>query len=218
MNNLAKVLDYFRIELEKSNIARQYLKSRGIEAETIYKFQLGYCPGDPKFVPRFRDRIIFPIWDQHSELVGWTGRTLVNAPAKYVNVKESVLYKKSRLLYAYNFAKASIIDTGEVILVEGQMDALILHQVGFTNTVATSGTASFKLAAASLVARYDPKVFIVFDGDSAGIKAAVSAEVHLKSVGVTNVVNVQLPEGEDPASFVLKKGRHAFLKLLQGNK
>ncbi len=214
MSKLQEVVDYCHLQLGKSEEAKQYLQSRGITAETIAKFQLGYCPPNPEYVPRFRNRIIFPIWDHQGELVGWTGRTLVGDPAKYVNVKESALFKKSRLLYAYNFAKPHIIEKGFVILVEGQMDVLMLHQTGIDFAVASSGTASFKTAAAGILARYDPYVFVVFDGDEAGAKASISAEVHLKSVGITDVTIVKLPDGEDPASFILKHGRQKFLWLV----
>lgn len=214
MSKVSEVVDYYHLQLGASEEAQQYLKSRGITTDTIAKFQLGYCPAETEFVPRFRNRIIFPIWDQQGVLVGWTGRTLVGDPAKYVNVKESAVFKKSRLLYAYNFAKPYIIKRGTVVLVEGQMDVLMLHQEGILNTVASSGTASFKSAAANLLVRYDPRVYIVFDGDTAGIKAATSAEVHLKNAGVKEVITVLLPEGEDPASFVLKHGRQEFLWLL----
>ena len=214
MSKLQEVVDYCHLQLGESEAAKQYLQSRGITAETIDKFQLGYCPAEPEYVPRFRNRIIFPIWHHQGELVGWTGRTLVGDPAKYVNVKESALFKKSRLLYAYNFAKPHIIKKGFVVLVEGQMDAIMLHQAGIKFVVASSGTASFKTAAAGILARYDPYVFIVFDGDEAGAKASIAAEVHLKSVGITDITIVTLPEGEDPASFVLKRGRQEFLWLI----
>ena len=208
------VIDYYHVELKNSEFVKEYLRSRDITKDTIIKFKLGYAPAEPKYAPRFRDRLIFPIWDQQGYAVGWTGRTLVNAPAKYLNTRESQVFKKSKLLYAYNFAKETIFMTQAVILVEGQMDAITLYQFGFKNTVASSGTSSFRTAAAVLLARYAKRVYVVFDADDAGKKAARAAHVHLTEAGVTDIITVNLPEGEDPASYILKYGKQSFLGLL----
>jgi len=214
MSNVNIVVDYFHEEFKRSEVAKQYVKSRGLTKETVVKFKIGYAPSHPKYGERFRNRIIFPIWDQRGILVGWTGRTLVNDDAKYVNVKESLSFKKNRLLYAYNFAVDSIFETQAAVLCEGQMDAITMHQFGITNAVASSGTSSFRLAAACLLARFARRVYLVFDGDQAGRDAAIASQKHLNDVGVTDVIDVVLPEGEDPASLLTKYDKNYFLRLL----
>jgi len=214
MNELEIAVDYFHDEFKKSDGAKQYAKSRGLTKEIITKFKIGYAPPNPKYAPRFRNRLIFPIWEQRGNLVGWTGRTLVNAPAKYVNVKESLTFKKSRLLYAYNFARDSIYENQAAVLCEGQMDAIMLHQYGITNAVASGGTSSFRVTTACLLSRYARRVYIVFDGDQAGRDAALAAEKHLTDAGVLDIIHVPLPDKEDPASILLNQGKEHFLGLL----
>lgn len=211
---VGEVLNYYHEILKESSMAKEYLRSRGLTKDTVVKFKIGYAPHEPKYAPRFHDRIIFPIWDQQGYSVGWTGRTLINAPAKYLNTRESSIFKKSRLLYAYNLAKESIFKTKAAILTEGQMDVITLHQYGITNVVASSGTSSFRATTAALLARYAQRVYIIFDGDDAGIKASRAARVHLEEAGVSNIVTVHLPEGEDPASYILKYGKSKFLGVL----
>ncbi|KKL73504.1 hypothetical protein LCGC14_2074260, partial [marine sediment metagenome] len=146
MNRIQKAIDYFHSELKTADSVKAYVKSRGISKESVVKYQLGYAPPHPAIGNRFHDRLVFPIHFPFGEPAGWTARTLIGAPAKYVNVKESAEFQKGRLLYMYHLAKKAIIKTGVAILVEGQMDALILHQFGLFNTVASSGVA-FKPAA-----------------------------------------------------------------------
>lgn len=214
------IINYYHDELKNSQVAKDYLKSRGVLKESVIKFKLGYCPPVSKYgdKDKFTNRIIFPIWDSRGVAVGWTGRTLLKGDRKYNptyrNVRESADFKKKRILYAFNFAKEEIFNTETAILVEGQMDVVMLHQHGFLNTVATSGTSMFKLPAASLLARYGQKVYIVFDGDDSGRKATTAAEVLLKQVGVSEVFTVELPDKEDPASFILKYGKFKFEELL----
>ena len=121
----------------------------------------------------------------------------------------------------YHLAKKAIIKTGVAILVEGQMDALILRQFGLFNTVASSGVA-FKPAAARILSRYAQKVYVVFDADDAGKKAQLKAQKYLEEIypeGLKiQVVVAELPEGEDPASFVLKYGKDTFISLLRSSK
>lgn len=215
---LTEYVQYFCEEFQKSDSVQQYVKSRGINNAIAEQFRLGYCPPTPEYsvLQRFHDRLIFPIWDQHSHLVGWTGRTLISAPAKYLNVYDSLIFKKMRILYAYNFAKATIFQTKEAILVEGQTDAIALHQEGIINTVASSGASSFQEVSARLLARLAQKVYIIFDGDEPGIKAALAAKIHLTNVGVDDITIVELPTGEDPASYILKHGKYQFMELFNG--
>ncbi|MBU0846995.1 toprim domain-containing protein [Patescibacteria group bacterium] len=214
---MKKAVDYYHEELKKSNIAKDYLKSRGLTKESIVKFKLGYAPPNPEIGGRFHDRIIFPIWDPHGVPVGWTARTLIGASAKYLNVKESGIFQKSRLLYLYHLTKKAIVKTRAAVLVEGQMDAIILYQHNILNVVASSSTA-FKPAAACLLARYVSKVYVVYDPDDAGVRARTKVEKVLNDIDPElKVIIVKLPGGEDPASFVLKYGREKFLDLLRNS-
>lgn len=217
---IQKAIDYFYKELKKTDSVKDYVKSRGISKDSIIKYKLGYAPPHPAIGNRFHDRLIFPIYFPFGELAGWTSRTLINAPAKYVNVKESAEFQKGRLLYMYNYAKNAIIKTGAAVLVEGQMDAIILQQFGIFNTVASSGVA-FKPAAARILSRYAQKVYVVFDADDAGKKAQVKVQKFLEEIYTGDdriqVVAVNLPDGEDPASYMLKYGKDSFISLLRSS-
>jgi len=211
---IQKAIDYYHNELKKSQEAKDYLKSRGITKESIIKLQLGYAPSVCQIAPRFHDRIIFPIWDAYGNPIGWTGRTLIGAPAKYINVKESPEFQKGRVLYMYHLAKKAIAASGWAILVEGQMDAITLHQFGLQNTVAASGTA-FRAPAANMLTRYAQRVYVIFDTDEAGEKAKTKAMKFLKEIGV-DVYLISIPEGEDdPDFFIRKYGKNTFMELLK---
>lgn len=217
MNRYDKVqqaIDYYCKELKKSQVAKDYLKSRGITKESVIKFQLGYAPTDCKIASRFRNRIIFPIWDIYGRPIGWTGRTVSGVLPKYNNVKESAIFRKGRILYLYHIAKQAIAASGWAILVEGQMDALTLHQAGLINTVASSGTA-FKESAANILARYAERVYTIFDADNAGELAKLKATKLLKSANV-DVYTVTIPEGaDDPDMYLRKYGKPSFMGLLK---
>jgi len=215
-NTIQNIIDYFHSELKKSQAAKDYLKSRGITKATIIKFKLGYAPSNTLHVPRFHDRLIVPICDPYGNPVGWTARTLIDEHPKYVNTKESPEFQKSRLLFGYHLAKKAIFKSGYAILVEGQFDALRLHQEGLPNTVACSGTA-FKPSGASLLARYASKVYVAFDGDHAGEMAKIKAQKLLQDLGVETIL-VSFPEGEDPDTFVRKNGILVFKALLRNSK
>ena len=221
IDKIQQAIDYYHGELKASGKVKDYVKSRGITKESVVKYRLGYAPTYPVIGRRFHNRLIFPIHFPFGDPVGWTSRTLIDAPAKYVNVKESAEFQKGRLLYLYHLAKSAIMKTGTAVLVEGQMDAIILQQFGILNTVASSGTA-FKPAAARILSRYAKKVYIVFDADDAGNKARVAAQKYLEEVYVDDdlsmrIVVVDLPEGEDPASFVLSYGKDSFISLLRSS-
>jgi len=210
------IIAYFYSELKKSPVAKNYLKFRGITKETVIKFKLGYAPPNSLYVPRFHDRLIVPIYDPYGNPVGWTARTLIDAHPKYVNTKESPEFQKSRLLFGYHLAKKAIVKSGYAILVEGQFDAMRLHQVGLPNTVASSGT-TFKAAGANLLARYTSKVYVAFDGDNAGELAKIKAQKLLQDLGVEAIL-VNLPEGDDPDTYVYKYGVGKFKDLLRNSK
>jgi DNA primase len=182
----AKVFQTILLERDAGKSALEYLKKRGIKVETIKQFAIGYAPksfdlkslllkhgfassdlakaGSPE---RFYDRIMFPIFDVLSNPVGFTGRILGEGEPKYLNSPETPIFNKSRVLYGLNLAKAALKEKNYVILVEGQMDVVALHQAGVTNAVASSGTAITETQLVTL-SKYTPNFLLAFDNDTAG--------------------------------------------------
>ncbi|MFN3421032.1 MAG: DNA primase [Armatimonadota bacterium] len=223
--------------------ARQYLFQRQISTATARMFRLGYAPAawdvlvkaaqegnfqidellqaglaqkvreGQGFIDRFRDRLMFPIFNPQGEPIGFGGRILGDGEPKYLNTPETLLFQKRRVLYALNLARNAIREKGEVILVEGYMDAISLHQAGFTNTVATMGTA-LNADTVQIIKRYTNKVIIAYDRDSAGLNA-VMRSADLFRMNEMEVRFVDLPEGSDPDSFVREFGAAGFRDLLE---
>lgn len=220
---------FFRQNLETHAQAKAYLHARGIFESSIEKFEIGYAPESFKTLEYlrakgvsfsdakafglvgvggdsgrpyafFRERIIFPIFTPTGKIVGFGGRTITDHPAKYINSPESKLFDKSHLLYGYHKAKPTIMQKGEIIVTEGYLDVVMLHQAGFTNTVATLGTALTEHHVPILV-RGDPKVILAYDGDKAGRNAAYKAAALLSAKGVGGGV-VLFDDGKDPADMV----------------
>ena len=214
-------------------IAYQYFKSRGLEDETIRKYGLGWAPVDRKslseaaraagykeeflietgvsvkydngrLVDRFYDRVMFPIHSVSGRVIAFGGRTLRTdkSVAKYVNSPETEIYVKSRSLYGIYFAKNEISRQDKCILVEGYLDVLSMHQLGITNVVASSGT-SLTVEQIRLIRKFTNNVTIIYDGDGAGIKAALRGIGLVLKEGL-NVKIVLLPDGMDPDDFARK--------------
>jgi DNA primase len=230
----------FETDLGKS-IGLSYFKERGFREETIKKFGLGYAPdGKDKFTLTavnanynidllkrlgltsqygsdfFRNRVMFSIHNLSGKVVALAGRIMaqdVKAP-KYINSPETEIYHKSKVLYGAYFAKTAIRKQDECILVEGYTDVISLHQAGIENVVASSGT-SLTVDQIQLIKRYTPNVKILFDGDNAGIKAALRGVDMLLEQDL-NVRVVILPEGEDPDSYLQKAGTTEFLEYING--
>lgn len=224
--------------------AREYLLKRGIKEKTIEDFELGfslpsweglltvlgkkgYSPeilhkagfvipreNGKGYYDRFRGRIIFPINNIEGDTIGFGGRVLDDSLPKYLNSPETPLYSKGENLYAFDKAKEYIRKEGFLILVEGYMDVIALHQSGIHNIVATLGTALTK-GHLRAINRFTKKVVIVFDADPAGQKAA-SMGLDIFIEGGMDVRVVSLPQGDDPDSFVTREGRDKFLNLLRG--
>jgi DNA primase len=153
------------------------------------------------FYDRFRGRIMFPIWDAHDTVVGFTGRVLVESEhsgGKYVNTPQTMLYDKSRVLFGLNKAKREIKVKDLIVMVEGQMDVIACHQAGMTNVVATSGTALTEHQV-TLLKRYSTNVRMAFDSDAAGV-AAAKRGIDLLIEGGMNIKVIQIPDGagKDP--------------------
>lgn len=166
---------------------------------------------------RFRNRLMFPIRDIAGRTVAFTGRALdKDDQAKYLNSPETDLYKKSEILFGMDKAKDSIRARGFAILVEGQFDLLLLHQAGFTNTIAISGTALSSIHL-NLIKRYADNLLLALDADKAGLSAAARSAHAALSAGM-RVKAVKLPAGKDPADVVsAKDGAAAFAELVKGS-
>lgn len=149
------------------------------------------------FYDRFRGRIMFPIWDVHGNVVGFTGRVLVeteNSGGKYMNTPQTLVYDKSRVIYGLDKAKTEIKAQDQVVLVEGQMDVVACHQAGMKNVVASSGTA-LTLEQIKLLKRYSNNIAMAFDGDSAGV-AAAKRGINIALGEGLNVKAIRIPEGK----------------------
>lgn len=215
---------------EGISVGMSYFRERGFRDAIINKFQLGYClnqrdaftqyavkngyskelllkigisAGDEeKMYDRFQGRVIFPVHNLTGKVLGFGGRILTNDKnrAKYINSPESEIYNKSQTLYGIFFAKNEISRLNNCILVEGYADVLSMHQAGIENTVASSGT-SLTTEQIRLISRYTKNITVLYDGDAAGIHAALRGTNMILEEGM-NVRVVVLPPDEDPDSFV----------------
>jgi len=221
--------------------ARTYLKGRGIDAEVAGKWSIGYGGSGwsafsdtlnkedalalaakagllikgkkDGYYDRFRKRLIFPISDLGGKVVAFGGRILEGEGPKYVNSPESPVYVKGDILYGLNISKSDIREAGEAIVVEGYMDLLALHSSGIKNVVAALGTA-LTTSQALLLKRFSSKAVLLFDADSAGLKAAERGLEVLIDSGVSPFV-LTLPEGEDPDSFIRGNGAEALIAKIK---
>jgi DNA primase len=221
--------------------ALEYLKKRGLTEETIQTLKIGYAlnswtalldffqaknvpvsllekgglvlPGSRtgEYRDRFRGRVIFPIFSLTGRVVGFGGRTVIDAEPKYLNSPDTPLYSKGKLLYGLNFSKDAIRDAGMVILVEGYTDFSALYQAGIRNVVASLGTALTAWQVGQAM-RFASRMIINYDGDSAG-KAAAARAVPLGFEKGMNVEVLVLPEDKDPDAFIKKNGRDKYLAL-----
>ncbi len=228
------------------DIALSYLKERGFREDTIKKFQLGYNPeGRDQFTKaalaaqynidylqksglvtvregnqydNYRGRIIFPIHNQSGKVLGFGARLIKNndkAP-KYINTPENEIYVKSKILYGSYFARQAIDKADECLLVEGYTDVISLHQAGIENVVASGGT-SLTPDQLRLIKKYTNNLTIIYDGDGAGIKAALRG-LDLALEESLQVKLVLIPDKEDPDSYVNKVGAAAFTNFIAENK
>jgi DNA primase len=227
---------WFQDNLKKEQGAIEYLKKRSFQAKTVLAFRLGFNPGynsllnfmrskgikeelleraglvlrkeDNIFQDRFRRRIIFPIFDIRSRIVGFGARVLDSSLPKYVNSPQTHIYNKGNHLYGLNFAKEEIKKQDFCIIVEGYFDLLTAYQNGFANVVASLGTA-LTTQQMQLLKRYTHNVTMVFDADSAGQLASLRS-LDLLIEENLNVKIVSLPKAEDPDSFLRKFGKKNF--------
>jgi DNA primase len=238
---MSRAAEFYQYCLGQAPAAHRYLHGRGLSVDVVTRFSIGYAPprwdalkalvdtyphpllrdtgltienSEGRTYDRFRNRILFPIWNRRGQVIAFGGRLLEesgkNSP-KYLNSPETVLFEKGRELYGWHLARAAVQKTGTVLVVEGYMDVVSLAQFGIENAVATLGTATTPLHLQSLI-RQSPRVVFCFDGDVAGRKAAARAlNTAIDLLGDdTRLCFLFLPEGEDPDAFVRRKGAAAF--------
>ena len=237
-----KAAQYFYYQLRRDNgkAAHDYLTGRGLSEETIRKFGLGYSDkySDDLYkylksqnytdellresglfnvderqgmYDKFWNRAMFPIMDVNNRVIGFGGRVMGDGKPKYLNSPETQIFDKSRNLYGLNIARTT--RKNYLILCEGYMDVISMHQAGFTNAVASLGTA-LTSGHASLVKRYTQEVLLLYDSDEAGVKAALRAIPILREAGVNSRV-VNLRPYKDPDEFIKAEGAQAFEKRLE---
>lgn len=189
-----------------SNDLYQYLKSKGYRDELIVK--AGLVTVDERYgaSDKFWNRVMFPIMDSNSRVIGFGGRVMGDAKPKYLNSPETMIFDKSRNLYGLNRARSS--RKPYFLLCEGYMDVISLHQAGFSNAVASLGTA-LTPGHASLIKRYVKEVYLTYDSDEAGTKAALRAMPILKDVGITARI-IRMEPYKDPDEFIKNLGAEAF--------
>jgi len=188
-----------------SNATINYIKSQQFSIkEAIDMGVVGYEPSRNQTYARFIERITFPIFSANGSIVGFGGRTITGHQAKYVNSPETTYFNKSHLLYAYHLTKQSLYKKSEIIITEGYLDVVMLHQAGFDNAVATLGTA-LTVEHLPLLRKGNPRVVMAYDGDKAGRAAALKASKLLSASGFNGGV-VVFGGGLDPADMV-KEGR-----------
>lgn len=229
---------------EKYRFAYEYFTNRGLSANTIRKFGLGYAPdgwhqliehmklkgfteqelvfadlalrseknGRTKYYDKYKNRVIFPIIDLRGNVVAFGGRVLDDSKPKYINTGDTMVYKKGSGVFALNFAKSA--NDGKLILVEGYMDVIALHQAGFGNAVAGLGTA-FTTEQANLLSRYAEEVLICYDNDEAGSEATNKALRILGKTGLKLRV-VSMTGGKDADEIIRTHGRERFASLISG--
>ena len=239
INKQAAQYYYYQLRTEGGKIGYQYLSGRGLSEETMRKFGLGYSDkfggglytflkskgySDERLresglfnvderhgmYDKFWNRVIFPIMDVNNRVIGFGGRVMGDGKPKYLNSPETKIFDKSRNLYGLNIARTT--RKKYLILCEGYMDVISMHQAGFTNAVASLGTA-LTSGHASLLKRYTQEVLLLYDSDEAGIRAALRGIPILRDAGVNSRV-VNLKPYKDPDEFIKNMGAEAFEERL----
>ncbi len=232
---------YYQLRSGRGEKGYRYLADRGLGEETMKKFGLGYAAvsssdlvqylrskgyGDDLIQEarvavfdekyglhdKFWNRVIFPIQDINHRVIGFGGRVMGDGKPKYLNSPETMIFDKSRNLYGLNFARTS--RQSHIILCEGYMDVIAMHQAGFTQAAASLGTA-FTIGQANLIKRYVKEVLLAYDSDGAGTNAALRAIGILKEAGLSGKV-INMEPYKDPDEFVKNLGAEEFVKRIEG--
>ena len=240
INRLAARFFYQKLTGDK-NPGYAYIRKRGITDETITKFGLGFAPnawhelydhlkeqgvsdedmlklglinkGKEGFYDKFRNRVIFPIFNTQGKVIGFGGRAIGDANPKYLNSSESDVFLKKNNLFALNFTKGDIAKADLALIVEGYMDAISLYQNGVKNVAASLGTALTENQG-RLLSRFTKNVVLSYDADAAGIAAAVRGIDVMRAAGC-NVRILRINDGKDPDDYIRKNGREAFERLVR---
>ncbi|MCH9740895.1 MAG: DNA primase [Epsilonproteobacteria bacterium] len=239
---LEQVQGWYSKNLDHTITAKKYLTDRGITTQSIETFGIGYVGAShelmnflsanflpiPKaeeagvvaqrergggFYARLVERITFPIYSASGAIVGFGGRTISNHPAKYINSPQTKLFNKSQLLYGYAKAKEHIYNNKKLIVCEGYLDVIMFHQAGFKEAVATLGTALTE-EHLPIIRKGEPKIILAYDGDKAGVAAALKAATMLTHGGFDGSV-VLFPNGQDPADMIANGQIQEVAKLLR---
>ncbi|MBO8128648.1 MAG: DNA primase [Peptococcaceae bacterium] len=221
--------------------AREYLVSRGVSAEMQERFELGFAPprwdallrfltgqgfrprelvqwglavegSNGRFFDRFRNRVIFPVWDAQGRVIGFGGRVMDDSLPKYLNSPETPVFNKRQVLYGMHLARQAVRSAGYAVIMEGYLDVITAHQYGIENAVASLGT-SLTQEQGKLILRYTQDVYIAYDADAAGVKATMRGLDILQELGCRLKV-VCVPEGCDPDDFLREQGREAWDRLI----
>ncbi len=222
--------------------AREYLKKRGLNSEIAVRWQIGFAPDEwsalaewgqgagygagelaraglvssredrDTIYDRFRNRVMFPIRNDYGEVIAFSGRTLGDDPAKYVNSPETPIFTKGRVLFGLDKTKRAIIEANEAIVCEGQIDLIAAYEAGVQNLIAPQGTA-FTPDQARLLRRFAEAAVLCFDSDAAGVKAAERSIPALLASGVS-VKLARMPGGQDPDSLIREFGPEAFRSVI----
>lgn len=244
MYDLALLMYQNNINSAKGKLAKEYLEKRNINNDLIIKFKIGYSTkdkdtlykllkaknysdedilksglvvkGDNGYHDIYYDRIMFPLFDTNGRVVGFSGRSYDGSKDfKYINTKETEIFKKGELLYNYHVARDVARRKKEVIVVEGFMDVIRLSSAGIDNVVATMGTAVTK-EQATLLKRVAPSITLMFDGDDAGIRATYSCLNELEKINVSAKV-VSIPDSLDPDDYIVNNGKEAIERLINSS-
>ncbi len=232
---------YYDSFTSQKNPGYSYMKNRGISDNTLKKFGIGYADGEwnslkeymlkndvkekelldlglisqkgERTYDKYRDRVIFPIFNTMGKVIGFGGRIIGEGMPKYLNSAESSVFKKKNNLYGLNFTKSDINQKDQVIIVEGYMDLVSLYQYGVKNVAASLGTALTENQA-RLIERYSKDIVLSYDSDSAGISAAIRGIEVIRETGGRAKI-LRIPGEKDPDDFVKKKGKESFERLVK---
>ncbi|HLW37512.1 MAG TPA: DNA primase [Candidatus Eremiobacteraceae bacterium] len=241
LNALAK--SYFGEALRTTAVARAYVERRGLAPETVEKFSIGYAPDhwegltdvfrrahvdlalaaragllsqrqrDSSYCDFFRGRLMLPVFNLTGEVIAFGGRSLGDETPKYLNTRNTAAYTKGQHVYALQLARKAAAAKEALIVVEGYLDCIALHQAGFSNAVASLGTA-FTPEQARELRRVAPNLYLCFDGDAAG-QAATARSIDMLAEEGLQVRVASLPQGRDPDEIVLQDGAQAFAALIE---